>query len=140
MAARRCLHPALFKLCTPIRQMMTFWKMRRSGRKAYPLSHSSSSSLARLRLGEEGGLKRQRLKSSGTDWQSDVSSEFTELLFGCRRLCRYRTFTSNLFFVFTLLPAGREFPSFTFLQLVVHLGCLAMWPLQVPIGTLKGYF
>lgn len=46
--------PALFRLCTPMRQMTTIWKMSRSGRKAHPLSLSSPSSLARLRLGDEG--------------------------------------------------------------------------------------
>lgn len=46
--------PALCRLCTPMRQMTTIWKMSRSGRKAQPLSLSSPSSLARLRLGDEG--------------------------------------------------------------------------------------
>lgn len=36
--------------------------------------------------------------------------------------------------------AGREFPSLTLLQLVVHLGCLVIQPLEIPIGPLKGHF
>lgn len=38
------------------------------------------------------------------------------------------------------LLAGREFPSLTLLQLVVHFGCLVKQPLEVPIGPLKGHF
>lgn len=96
----------------------------------------------------------------------------THLLLGCRRLCRYIKFTSNLLMSLHLkgeeprvngewpqspcgptapnaeraspphtphspLLAGREFPSLTLLQLVVHFGCLVKQPLEVPIGPLK---
>lgn len=37
------------------------------------------------------------------------------------------------------LLAGREFPSLTLLQLVVHFGCLVIQPLEIPIGPLKGH-
>lgn len=144
------------------------------------------------------------MKSSRTDWQSDVSSESTGLpkdrgdkevsdgaqgrqdelrglvgtaeswpgregahgmqvkgpsagahpLLGCKRLCRYMKFTSNLLMSLHLeeeapqgngkcprgppvplpqphgpyspLLAGREFPSLALLQLVVHFGCLVV--------------
>lgn len=99
----------------------------------------------------------------------------THLLLGCRRLCRYIKFTSNLLMSLHLkweepkvnaewphspygptaptaekpppphrphspLFAGRQFPSLTLLQLVVHFGCLIIQPLEVPIGPLKGHF
>ena len=38
------------------------------------------------------------------------------------------------------LLAGREFPSLTLLQLVVHFRCLVIQPLEVSIGPLKGHF
>lgn len=56
--------------------------------------------------------------------------------------CRGYTIGPAPLFFFPFLPflAWRQLPGFTFLQLMIHLGCFVVEPLQVPVGTFEGHF